>query len=237
MPLGRAAGNVRGSATRSNMDGGAGGAVAAMPMRGAAVRTPLWRPRPPRRPRRLRRRSGPVSEVCAAAEGAAARRRLFENGFLLALVHLLPGFVGLFFRKFRNDRLQSGHWLCSSFADGYARDCGRRHRNWRAQADQAFFRFLFPLWAAETLGGRGEPADGFLGRARLSQKAERARTPPWRRACVHTRRIAGPGDPRWFSLCGCVPEFVANRSLGGIVTAARTRGHRDSRKSYGRVLS
>ncbi len=148
------------------MDGGAGGAAGAADA-GAAVRTPLWRPRPPRRPRRLRRRSGPVSEVCAAVEASRCRRRLFENGFLLALVHILPGFVGLFFRKFCNDRLQSAHWLCSGFADGYARDCGRRRGNRRAQPDQAFFRFLFPLWAAETLGGRGEPADGFLGRACL----------------------------------------------------------------------
>jgi len=54
------------------MDGGAGGAAGAADA-GAAVRTPLWRPRPPRRPRRLRRRSsGPVSEVCAAAEAVAA---------------------------------------------------------------------------------------------------------------------------------------------------------------------
>jgi hypothetical protein len=88
---------------------------------------------------------------------------LFKNGFLLALAHLLPGFVGLFFRKFCNDRLQSGYWLCSCFAYGYARDCGRRHGNWRAQADQPFFRFLLPLWAAETLSGRGEPANRFRG--------------------------------------------------------------------------
>ena len=67
--------------------------------------------------------------------GCNGCRGLFENGFLLALVHLLLGFVGLFFRKFCNDRLQSGHWLSSGFADGYARDCGRRHGNRRAQAD------------------------------------------------------------------------------------------------------
>jgi Na+/H+ antiporter NhaD/arsenite permease-like protein len=48
-------------------------------------------------------------------------------------------------------------------------------------------------------------------------------------------RIAGRGDPRWFSLCGCGPEFVANRSLSDIVTAARTGGHSYSRKSYGLV--
>ncbi len=66
----RADGNVRGSMTRSNVDGGTGGAVGAADA-GAPVRTPLWRPRPPRRPRRLRRWSGPVSEVCAAAATAA----------------------------------------------------------------------------------------------------------------------------------------------------------------------
>jgi hypothetical protein len=43
-------------------------------------------------------------------------------------------------------------------------------------------------------------------------------------------RIAGRGNPRWFSLCGCGPEFVANRSLGGIVTAARTWSHSNSQK-------
>jgi Na+/H+ antiporter NhaD/arsenite permease-like protein len=44
-------------------------------------------------------------------------------------------------------------------------------------------------------------------------------------------RIAGRKDPRWFAPCGCGPEFVANRSLSGIVTAARERGHSDAKKS------
>jgi len=61
--------------------------------------------------------------------------RLFENGFLFALVHLVLGFGGLFFGKFCNDRLQSAHWLGSGFAEGYACNYGRRHRNRRAQAD------------------------------------------------------------------------------------------------------
>ena len=59
--------------------------------------------------------------------------------------------------------------------------------------------------------------------------------PPSRRACVRIMLIAGRVDPRWFSPCGCVPGFVANRSLGGIVTATRTRGHSNPNNSGVRV--
>src|ERR1035437_3971112 len=48
-------------------------------------------------------------------------------------------------------------------------------------------------------------------------------------------RIAGREDPRWFAPCGCGPGFVSNRSLGDIVTAARTRSHSNSQKSCGHV--
>ena len=205
------------------MDGGAGGAAGAADCGGcgahalvAAAAAPA--PAAPAAAVLGRSRKSALRAEAVAAAGGCSKTDSCSPSFISCL-----GFVGLFFGKFCNDRLQSGHWLCSGFADGYARDCGRRRGNRRAQADQAFFRFLFPLWAAETLGGRGEPADGILRSCRPSHKTGQARTPPWRRACVHTVRIAGRGDPRWFSLCGCGPEFVANRSLGGIVTAARTR--------------
>ena len=65
---------------------------------------------------------------------------------------------------------------------------------------------------------------------RLFPRRRRVRTPPSRRACVRIMRIAGRVDPRWFSPCGCVPGFVANRSLAIIVTAAPTLSHRPRRK-------
>ena len=60
--------------------------------------------------------------------------RLFENGFLCAFVHFLLDFIRLFFRKFCNDWLHSGHRLAGGFADGCASDNGRRYRDRRAQA-------------------------------------------------------------------------------------------------------
>ena len=86
---------------------------------------------------------------------------------MLAIAHLFPCFSGLLFGKFCNDRFQSGHWLCGGFAYCYTHDGGRRHRNRRAKPDKPFFRFLLPLRAAESLGGRREPLDGVGSRARF----------------------------------------------------------------------
>ena len=96
---------------------------------------------------------------------------------------------------------------------------------------KGFFGFLLPLRAAETLGGRGVPADGFGRARRPSHESARVQTRPWRRACVRTTRRVDREDPRWFAPCGCVPGFVANRSLAGIVSVARKRGQRYTQKS------
>jgi len=74
------------------------------------------------------------------------------------------GFGNLSFRKFRNDRLQSSCGLGSGFAHG----CGsRRHGNWRTKAGKSFFRFLFPLRPAKTLGGGRIPTGRFYVRTDL----------------------------------------------------------------------
>ena len=49
--------------------------------------------------------------------------------------------------------------------------------------------------------------------------------------CARITQLADPGDPRWFLPCGCAPEFVANRSLADIVSAARKRSQRYAQKS------
>jgi hypothetical protein len=83
---------------------------------------------------------------------------------LLTAIQLAGSFGNLSFRKFGNDRLQSRCGLRGGFAYG----CGsRRHGNRRTKAGESFFRFLFPLRPAKTLGGSGVPAGRFRVRANL----------------------------------------------------------------------
>ena len=88
--------------------------------------------------------------------------RLFENRFLLASVRLDRCFGNLFVRNFCDDWLQPVNRLRVGFAHG---GDSRRNGNRRAQTRKSCFGFLFPLRAAEALGGRGVPAGRFGVRA------------------------------------------------------------------------
>ena len=95
------------------------------------------------------------------------RGRLLKYGFLLAFAHGCLRFLGLLVGKFRDDGLKPRNRVRSGFADRDGGDGRRRNRNRRTQSNQCFFRFLFPLRAAESLCSCGVPAHGFFHRARF----------------------------------------------------------------------
>lgn len=83
---------------------------------------------------------------------------------MLDAIRLAGGFRNLCFRYFCDDRLQSSCGLRAGLAHGGGR---RRDGNWRAKTGKSFFRFLFPLRPAKTLGGSGVPAGRFQIRTDL----------------------------------------------------------------------
>jgi hypothetical protein len=114
--------------------------------------------------------SAPTPFAAVARDGSRdwrLRRRfnlLSKLSFLLTVVRLAGGFRDLPFRKFGDDRLQSSCWFRSGFVYGCS---SKRHGNRRTKAGKSFFRFLFPLCPAKTLGGCGVPAGRFRVRANL----------------------------------------------------------------------